>query len=133
MPIKPCHPIRWNNNSNKYWDKEFIELINQNICPYCKIPLKIKGIIKTCNCSFYLIGSPETLAYAQKSKKSLQHSYYYNQSSSIICIECGSTNTKKDTSRAEIICQCGLVIQGPPAYSNYKKISYENIREITSQ
>lgn len=112
------------------WNKEFIKLINQRVCQYCNDNLTCKGILKTCKCSFYLLGSAETLAYSKISGKEPKHNYNYDtNNTSFVCEECGCSDLKKDQSRAELICPlCGLVIQGPPAYSSYIQISYDSFK-----
>jgi len=115
--------------SDYFWNTEFIELVNQKICPYCEAPLTVKGKLKTCKCSFYLLGSPEILAYEKiPSITDKQHNYHFKDDDKIsfFCDECGNTDLIKDPSRGELICKCGLVVQGPPAYSSYRKISYDS-------
>lgn len=114
------------------WNTEFIKLIKQGICPYCNDNLTCKGISKKCKCSFYILGAPETLAFERISEKAPKHDYNYSdENTSFICDECGNSDLKKDRSRAEVVCSdCGLVIQGPPAYSSYIKISYDSFKGV---
>ena len=115
--------------SDYEWNSEFIKLINQKVCPYCENSLIVKGILKQCKCSFRLLGAAETLAYSKISEKAPKHDYNYNNSTTFVCDECGCSDLEKDKSRAELICkECGLVINGPPSYSSYIKISYDSFK-----
>jgi len=106
------------------WNKEFIKLIKESICPYCGDRLILKGVSKQCHCSFFLLGACETLAYERISRNAPL--YYGDTLGSEICPECGNTDFIVDPIRAETICHCGLVIHGPPSYSSYIKISYDS-------
>jgi hypothetical protein len=118
--------------SGKYrWNSEFIKLINQRECPYCGKPLTVRRLCKGCKCSFYLLGAAETLAYERISENAPTNVYYGDTLGSEICPDCGNTDFIEDHSRAEKICTCGLVIQGPPAYSSYIKISYDSFKGVS--
>jgi ribosomal protein L32 len=106
------------------WNKEFVTLINNNVCPYCEESLILKGITKQCQCSFYIIGACETLAFEKISQDA--PIYYGDALASEIC-ECGNTDFTEDFSRAETVCKkCGMVISGPPSYTSYRHISYDS-------
>lgn len=112
------------------WNSEFIKLVNEKICPYCDDSLVIKGILKQCHCSFYLLGAPETLAYERISENAPTNVYYGDTLGSEICPECGNTDFIDDHKHAEKICTCGLVITGPPSYCNFRKISYDSFKGV---
>jgi len=135
MTISNEYPLlmkRMKKYENYFWDEEFITLINQRICPYCNDTLTVTSLLKTCGCSFYLLGAPETLAYRKISEKAPKHNYNYDSgNTSLVCEECGCSDLKKDPSHAELTCpECGLVIQGPPAYASYVKISYDSFKGV---
>ena len=109
------------------WNLEWIKSIKNGECPECESPLNFKGkLLKDCKCSFYLLGSPETLAYTiKKSEKEPIHNYGF-ESVIEVCPECGNTSFTFDAKHAEQVCNCGMVINGPPSYSGYKQISYDS-------
>lgn len=106
--------------SKYFWNKSFVRLINNNICPYCEESLLIKGITKTCDCNFYIRGAPETLAFTEV--KSENAPPIDNNT----CPECLGFNFKYDDIRAETYClDCGLVLEGPMAYCGGRiKLTY---------
>jgi len=117
---------KMNTNSKYEWNIGFIKLINRLECPYCGESLISKGILKTCRCGFYCLGSPKTLVYTEKiSGKTSRNNYDIDK-----CPECDRTDFNEDLKHAEIICKCGLVIHGPPGYSNLRKISYDSFKGV---
>jgi|GEM_PF-3444734 len=128
------HYIESNNSEkimkpepNYFWNTEFLKSINEGKCYYCDEALTLKGrILKTCRCGFYLLGSPETLSFSRviSETASLPTDHDINR-----CSDCESTDFIYDEIRAETVCiKCGLVKDGPPSYSSYKKISYDSFK-----
>jgi hypothetical protein len=118
------HPLYIMSNRDEKpefeWNKEFIKLTNQGVCPYCGEILIINGITKECNCQFYILGAVETLAYTirETSKKAP----IINDN---ICPECNNTDFKYDNKHDETYCiSCGLTLEGPPGYAGYIPIFY---------
>jgi hypothetical protein len=62
---------KMNTNSKYEWNIGFIKLINRLECPYCGESLISKGILKTCRCGFYCLGSPETLYILRRYRERL--------------------------------------------------------------
>jgi ribosomal protein S27AE len=94
------------------YDKEWLKLVLNGICPQCEGPLPRKGILRTCteNQHLSIYGNPVLVAY-KKEKKTNYPPIRYD-----ICPECGSSIFIEDTDRHETTCICGLVLAGPYEY-----------------
>ena len=94
------------------YDKEWLKLVLNGICPQCEGPLPCKGILRTCteNNHLSIYGNPVLVAY-KKEKKITYPPIRYDK-----CPECGSTSFIEDVDKHEITCICGLVLAGPTEF-----------------
>jgi hypothetical protein len=108
---------------NYKWSEDFYQLINNGICPVCNTKTIIKAgtEINCLICDLNILGSPETIAYYED----IPAEEIPAPTNQNICPECEGIKFQHDFKRDETVCMaCGLVVEGPPAYSAYVQIKY---------